>query len=876
MAENKIIKAEKENEKKGLPYSSELYNVITYIRDTLSKELPTLTIDLNYFILGVLAQKNNMLYERLDEILMGNVLDAIYTSFYQAVSTKALSAVKNGRVPSFDKMVEEILVDAERQATGLGDSEISTEHVFLSILENDSPKNKVRTVFNKAGITYGVIRSKMLSVSDDFESPDIRLTKGTPKNKLNVTKKGNVKIISLGAMSESEAKDVMNAIMEKGIEGVELENSVPAKAPRLKRRHEFVDTYCTNLNDMAMKGKIEPLIGREKETNEVIRILGRKRKNNAVLVGGEGVGKTAIGENLALKIVEGNVPNFLRRKKLVSLDMTALIAGTTLRGMFEERVKGILDEIKADPDYILFMDNIGAVLADKKNDGYEFSSMISRSLDTGEIQVVGTSDFASYRKTFDSDPSLARKFQKIIVEAPSVEDSIQILHGLKSSYEEYHMVRYENDAIDTCVKMADRYIPERNLPDSAIDLMDEVGAYIGTMQDDEEVKTLRRELKEMNESLLGLKDEEKFDEADALRKEIKSKTQSYTKAMKEAKKRREENPPLITKADILNMVSIKTNIPVSNLSSDDKKKLTDMNERLKNEIIGQDEAIDIVCRALKRNRIGLRKNGCMYSTMAIGRSGCGKTLLAKKLAKELFGNENALVRFDMSEFSDKVAVNKLIGSNPGYVGYEEGGQLTEAIKNKKHCVLLLDEIEKADPEIYNVFLQVLDEGFLTDNSGMRVDFKNVIVIFTSNIGARAASDFGRGIGFNENEDSNSKRILLKELKKKFPPEFLNRLDDVIYFNTLTTEDLKKIVRIEIGKFEKNLNELGYSLEYDDSVVDYILEQIKDEKEYGARPIMRAIQDSIEAEITDALLTNNYESGHTFEITCGEESGISLA
>ena len=876
MAENKIIKAEKENEKKGLPYSSELYNVITYIRDTLSKELPTLTIDLNYFILGVLAQKNNMLYERLDEILMGNVLDAIYTSFYQAVSTKALSAVKNGRVPSFDKMVEEILVDAERQATGLGDSEISTEHVFLSILENDSPKNKVRTVFNKAGITYGVIRSKMLSVSDDFESPDIRLTKGTPKNKLNVTKKGNVKIISLGAMSESEAKDVMNAIMEKGIEGVELENSVPAKAPRLKRRHEFVDTYCTNLNDMAMKGKIEPLIGREKETNEVIRILGRKRKNNAVLVGGEGVGKTAIGENLALKIVEGNVPNFLRRKKLVSLDMTALIAGTTLRGMFEERVKGILDEIKADPDYILFMDNIGAVLADKKNDGYEFSSMISRSLDTGEIQVVGTSDFASYRKTFDSDPSLARKFQKIIVEAPSVEDSIQILHGLKSSYEEYHMVRYENDAIDTCVKMADRYIPERNLPDSAIDLMDEVGAYIGTMQDDEEVKTLRRELKEMNESLLGLKDEEKFDEADALRKEIKSKTQSYTKAMKEAKKRREENPPLITKADILNMVSIKTNIPVSNLSSDDKKKLTDMNERLKNEIIGQDEAIDIVCRALKRNRIGLRKNGCMYSTMAIGRSGCGKTLLAKKLAKELFGNENALVRFDMSEFSDKVAVNKLIGSNPGYVGYEEGGQLTEAIKNKKHCVLLLDEIEKADPEIYNVFLQVLDEGFLTDNSGMRVDFKNVIVIFTSNIGARAASDFGRGIGFNENEDSNSKRILFKELKKKFPPEFLNRLDDVIYFNTLTTEDLKKIVRIEIGKFEKNLNELGYSLEYDDSVVDYILEQIKDEKEYGARPIMRAIQDSIEAEITDALLTNNYESGHTFEITCGEESGISLA
>ena len=338
----------------------------------------------------------------------------------------------------------------------------------------------------------------------------------------------------------------------------------------------------------------------------------------------------------------------------------------------------------------------------------------------------------------------------------------------------------------------------------------------------------------------------------------------------------EENPPIITKTDILSIVSVKTNIPVSNLSSDDKKKLIDLNERLKSEVVGQDEAIDTICKALKRNRIGLRKNGCMYSALEIGKTGIGKTLIAKKLAKELFGNENALVRFDMSEFSDKVAVNKLIGSNPGYVGYEEGGQLTEAIKNKKHCVLLLDEIEKADPEIYNVFLQVLDEGFLTDNSGMKVDFKNVIVIFTSNIGAKSANDFGKGIGFNEDRDANTKRSLLKELKNKFPPEFLNRLDDVIYFNNLTTEDLKKIIRIEIGKFEKNLNELGFALEYDDSVVEYILEIIKDDKDYGARPIMRAIQDTIEAEITDALLTNEFESGHKFEITCSEDSKISVA
>lgn len=874
---NKEINNEMENSG-ALQMSNELASLLDFMENTLAKELPTLTIDLDYFILSIFTQKQSNIYRRLDDHLVTSAMEAIFNSFYQVVSSKALTAIKTNRKVIIDDSLQYVLFKGNEEAIALNSDEVTSEHVFLAILNDTDENNKIRRVFNKAGLTYGILKNKIQSetINETLNGTvnEIVQNFGTDSNDKNKIK---VRVVTNIPDDNEEAKEMLKKFFEENninpddvVSIAEMTELPPFPSFNTKKKsgkNPNIKSYCTNLNDLAEQGKITPLIGREREINEIIRILGRKKKNNAILLGGEGVGKTAIGESLALKIVNQDVPEFLIGKTLVSLDMTALMAGTTLRGMFEERVKGILDEIKADPSFILFMDNIGAILADKGKNDYEISAMLARALENGDIQVIGTSDFTSYRKTFDKDPSLARRFQKIIVEAPNAEESIEILNGLKPFYEDFHKVSYETEAIEACVTLAERYISERNLPDSAIDILDEIGALKGTIQDSDKVKELRQSIK-MSEAIKADKQKDKdYEAVDAIEAELKKLKKQCKTEKDKFKKEQAQNPIVITKSDILDFVSEKTNIPVNNLTADDKKKLIDMNERIKSDVIGQDKAIDTICKALKRNRIGLKKNGCMYSAIAIGKTGVGKTLIAKKLAKELFGSEKALVRFDMSEFSDKVAVNKLIGSNPGYVGYEEGGQLTETIKNKKHCVLLLDEIEKADPEIYNIFLQVLDEGFLTDNSGQKVDFKNVIVLFTSNIGAKTASDFGKGIGFNENEGENTQRILLKQLKNKFPPEFLNRLDDIIYFNSLSNDDLKKVIGLELNKMVQKINSIGYNIECNDDVIDFIFEKIKDEKEFGARPIMRAIQDYVEDKITDTLLENNYEQGYKFKISC---------
>lgn len=650
-----IIDKKNDDIKEGstLPMSSELEALLDFMKNTLSKELPTLSADLDYFTLSIFAEKNSNIYKRLDSCLVTSSMDAIYKSYYQLISSKALTAVKSNRKIMIDEKLANILINAEKEAIDLKSEEVTSEHVFLSILADSDENNKAKKLFNKAGITYGILKNKITdNVSISWDQTKENEDKTKIKIITNVTNLDDVKRMA----SEYFGKDInINDIQIEDAASPDMSEifgdfSLPGMPKKKTGKNANIKAFCTNLNDLAEQGKIEPLIGREREINEIIRILGRKKKNNAILLGGEGVGKTAIGEALALKIVNDDVPEFLTGRKLVSLDMTALMAGTTLRGMFEERVKGILDEIKADPSFILFMDNIGAILADKGKNDYEISAMLARSLENGEIQVIGTSDFASYRKTFDKDPSLARRFQKIIVEAPSIEESLDILFGLKSTYENFHKVKYEDDAIETCVYLADKYIPERNLPDSAIDILDEIGAFKGTIIESEELKEKKSEIKLLKNKIKALSDEKNYEDADVYAKELTKAKKSYNLIKNNDYKERQMNPPIITKNDILDIVSIKTNIPVNNLTADDKKKLIDMNERIKSNVIGQDEAIDTICRALKRNRIGLHNGKCMYSAMAIGKTGVGKCVS---------GNTNVKIRNKKTGEIQILTINEL-------------------------------------------------------------------------------------------------------------------------------------------------------------------------------------------------------------------------
>ena len=624
-----------------------------------------------------------------------------------------------------------------------------------------------------------------------------------------------------------------------------------------------LDNFSRDLIKLAEEGKLDPVIGRDQEITRIAQILSRRKKNNPIIIGEPGCGKTAIVEGLAIKIYNGECPRNLMDKKIVSLDMTSIVAGTKYRGQFEERMKVILEELQANPNIIVFIDEIHTMVGAGNSSGsMDASNIFKPALPRGEIQCVGATTLDEYRKNFEKDGALERRFQKVIVDPASKEETLQILLNAKDKYEAYHKVTYNDEVLTLCVDLAERYITDREFPDKAFDIIDEVGA-----RSQVEVKMppiideLKAEAQEIKLQKLDVVKRQDYEEAANLRDKEK---RVLNKLEQEKKKFEEElgiHKKEVSLELVYDVVSNMTKIPISKLNSDEAKSLSNLENSLNDSVIGQPDAIKKIAKSIRRNRIGIKDpNKPIGSFIFLGSTGVGKTYLAKQLAKQIFGNEDALIRIDMSEFQEKHTISRLIGAPPGYVGYDEGGQLTEQVKNKPYSVILFDEIEKANKDVFSTLLQVLDDGHITDGLGRKINFKNCVIIMTSNLGVKKLQDFGGGIGFGTQaktyvQEEHKRDMLKKELQKFFAPEFLNRIDEVIIFNQLVKEDVKKIVKLEINVLSKRLSKMKYNFTFDDTVTELISEVGFDEL-YGARPLKRAIQDKIEDYISEEILNGN--------------------
>ena len=795
--------------------TQELIGVVDYMNSILLDEFPTDFFTPEYLMLSILDNRNNHFFAFLDTIVTDKDMDELRNVFSSVIQEHSKPQLKMKSM-MFGTELERLFSAANDEAYETKSDLMGTEHILLAIL-NKKNNFGICGVFDKFGIQY------------DFVFRMCTNKKKERKNNMDIPLKG---FINQKAVVEGTA--------------------------------EAVKQFTININELARRGEIDKIVGREKEMLEMVKILSRRKKNNVILVGNGGVGKTSCVMNLARMIESGDAPEVMAGKEIVMLNHMALMSGTHFRGILEERMDKLVKELQATDKYIFFIDDIQNVLkSGGKDKDSDISGFIGNMLSDGKVRIIGTCLFKEYRNSIESNPSLSRKFQKIVIEPNTSEETVEILKSIKDYYEDFHNVRYSDEVIKKITGLAQRYITDRYLPDSAIDILDLSGA--NTVLADSspnEIKELKSRLKEINKEKSKCLNSGEFEEVDRLNNEenlLSARIANYKRNMTGENKTTE-----ITDEIVANVVSELTGIPINKLTIDEKAKLANIDKTLKESIIGQDEAINEICKSIKRSRLGLSNKSKPVGTfLLVGQSGVGKTLLAKKIAEEVFGDENALIRIDMSEYSEKNSVSKLMGTSPGYIGFENGGQLTEAIKHKQYCVLLLDEIEKADQEVYNVFLQLFDEGRLTDGAGQTVNFKNVIIFMTSNVGARKASEFGGGIGFNTDENSNKKTIVEKEIKRKFNPEFINRINKIIYFNDLTEDNLKNIVKLELNKFNKKLEDIKYNIVYDDNVVTHIQAEAVKQKEYGARPIARIIENSIEDEITELMLTNDYQENHIF-------------
>lgn len=800
----------------------------------------------------------------------------------------------------FTEKANSALNKAVEVAEDLGHTYIGSEHILLGLL--DSADSVAGKILAAKGVTYKKIYELLRSQVGAGMPTELQPSDFTPRSKhiiegaivlstsmkqslagtehllISTCREGNgyaCELLSIaGVSTQALLKELANAVG-----GSKGSNSKYGK-DNSKNDKSLLAKFSRDLTALAKENKIDPVIGRENEIQRVIQILSRRTKNNPCLIGEPGVGKTAIAEGLALRIANGQVPELLADKRIVSLDLTGMVAGTKYRGDFEERIKGIIDEVKNSNDIILFIDEVHTLIGTGSAEGaVDAANILKPSLARGELQVIGATTIDEYRKNIEKDAALERRFQPVTVGEPNAEDAIEILKGLRDKYEAHHKVKITDEAIKSAVTLSTRYIGDRFLPDKAIDLIDEAASKVRlkSYTAPPEIKELEAKIQKLSAEKEMAVNQQNFERAAALRDEEKELQQKYN-AEKAKWQSSDSNRDLaVTEQEIAEIVSNWTGVPVTQMTEAESERLLKMEDELHKRIVGQDTAVSAIARAIRRGRAGLKDpKRPIGSFIFCGPTGVGKTEVTKALAEALFGDENAMIRLDMSEFMEKHTVSKLIGSPPGYVGFDEGGQLTEKIRRKPYSVVLFDEIEKAHPDVFNMLLQILDDGILTDSQGRRVDFKNCVIIMTSNVGARMITEEKTSFGFVEEKDSASqeriKESVMGELKSTFRPEFLNRVDDIIVFNRLTEENIKQIAENLLKGLEKRMADIEITMTFDDSVTDFVAKAGFD-KLYGARPLKRAIQTEIEDALSENILDKTVEKGKSYRCFCNESGEL---
>lgn len=826
-------------------FSPKVKEVISYSREEALR-LGHDHIGTEHLLLGLIRDGDGLAIKVLLSLEVDIAM--LRKSIEDAIRDKASRQPFNAGSLPLTKQAEKVLKITVLEAKVLKSDTIGTEHLMLSILKN---KDNIATqILGQFDVDYDVFRQEL-----DFVRQDGGLRDTPPTNQ-----------------NEDEPFEEE----EKGERGF----SVPRKPGAAKSKTPVLDNFGRDVTRAAEEGRLDPIVGRQEEIERVSQILSRRKKNNPILIGEPGVGKTAIVEGLALRIIQRKVSRVLFDKRIIMLDLAALVAGTKYRGQFEERMKAIMNELEKNRDVILFIDEIHTIVgAGGATGSLDASNIFKPALARGELQCIGASTLDEYRQYIEKDGALDRRFQKVLVDPPTPEETMEILGNIKSKYEEFHNVMYSDEAIKACVTLSTRYITDRYLPDKAIDVLDEVGArvHLKNINVPEEIVKLEGEIEGIKEEKNRVVKSQRYEEAAKLRDTEKRLLEELERAKNKWEEQVKSERYPVTDDDIAEVVAMMTGIPTKRIAQSEGTKLVGMSDELKRGVIGQDDAIVKITRAIQRNRVGLKDpKKPIGSFIFLGPTGVGKTELAKVLSEYLFDSKDALIRIDMSEYMEKFSVSRLIGAPPGYVGYEEGGQLTEKVRRKPYSVILLDEIEKAHPDIFNILLQVLDDGILTDGLGRKVDFKNTLIIMTSNIGARQLKDFGTGVGFSTQakqmaQEENTKSVIETALKRTFSPEFLNRIDDVVIFNSLTREDIFRIIDISLRDVTKRLEALNYTLQLEESAKDFLSERGYD-PQFGARPLHRAIQKYLEDPLAESILAGKFKEGDTLLVEYDKEQG----